>query len=254
MRRACVVSCVVVLALQGWVLSGCDRPAPVPNATPTEMPQLTRPLPTWTPKPTLTPQSTVLPPTRTPTALPTPSAAPSAAVPSSTAPVLTPTTVATALMPTVFASPRATLASPTQTPAEHGALQDCVVAQARYYAQRATAYRSGGVGPIYFDCTGFVYRVFADCQATELIGARGEQPVRSYYDWFAARGQADALPPQPGDLIVHGQDFAHLSIYVGNGRAISALLDGIREHDAVNLRSGVAGEVMPVKAYLHIQP
>ena len=107
---------------------------------------------------------------------------------------------------------------------------------------------------MYFDCTGFVYRVFVDCSATELIGAQGEQPVRAYYDWFVARGQADAVPPQIGDLVVYDLDSAHIAVYVGESRAISALLEGVREHDAARLGSGTGGEVMSVKAYLHIQP
>jgi len=98
-----------------------------------------------------------------------------------------------------------------------------------------------------------VYRVFDDCSATDLIGATGEQPVRAYYDWFAATGEADAIPPQLGDLIVYGEDFGHVAIYIGEDKAISALLEGVREHDAVMLGSGSPGERMPVKAYLHIQ-
>jgi cell wall-associated NlpC family hydrolase len=76
--------------------------------------------------------------------------------------------------------------------------------------------------------------------------------VRAYYDWFVARGQADALPPKLADIIVYGPRFAHVAIYVGGGRAISALSDGIREHDAARLRSGPGGELMPVEAYLHV--
>lgn len=147
------------------------------------------------------------------------------------------------------------LAVSTKTAPNSGpAVRQCVVDRARHYAASDTHYRLGHTGPTYFDCTGLVYRVFADCSATDLIGADGEQPVRAYYDWFTAMGEADAIPPQHGDLIVYGQDFAHVAIYIGDGRAISALLDGVREHDAASLSSGSPGERMPVKAYLHIQP
>jgi cell wall-associated NlpC family hydrolase len=132
-------------------------------------------------------------------------------------------------------------------------MRECVLARARQYTTIPTQYRLGSTGPTDFDCTGLVYRVFTDCSANDLIGAQGEQLVFDYYTWFAARGLADAIPPQEGDLIVYGLDFAHVAIYVGNGRAISALLDGVREHDAVRLGSGTSGEIMPVKAYLHIQ-
>ncbi len=133
-------------------------------------------------------------------------------------------------------------------------VRQCVISRALHYAASDTRYRLGHAGPTYFDCTGLVYRVFADCSATRLIGTEGEQPVRAYYDWFAAMGEADAMPPQHGDLIVYGQDFAHIAIYVGDGRAVSALLEGVREHDATKLGAGSPGERMLVKAYLHIQP
>ncbi len=131
-------------------------------------------------------------------------------------------------------------------------VRDCVVSRARYYSQNPTTYRSGATGPDQFDCTGLVYRVFADCAASGLVGATGEQPVRSYYDWFCARGRADALPPAEGDLIIYGADWSHIGIYVGEGRAISTLSDGVREHDARQLRDA-RGDPMPVKAYLHIE-
>jgi cell wall-associated NlpC family hydrolase len=95
--------------------------------------------------------------------------------------------------------------------------------------------------------------VFADCGASESIGAQGEQPVRTYYDWFSAQGRADALPPQPGDLVVYGPGFAHIAIYVGGDRAISALSDGIGEHHATELHSAPGGELMPVEGYLHVE-
>jgi cell wall-associated NlpC family hydrolase len=133
------------------------------------------------------------------------------------------------------------------------AVRQCVLARARYYTTIPTRYRLGSTGPTDFDCTGLVYRVFADCSVGHLIGTQGEQLVFDYYAWFSARGLADAVTPQEGDLIVYGLDFAHVAIYVGNGRAISALLDGVREHDALRLGSSTPGEIMPVKAYLHIQ-
>ncbi len=162
-----------------------------------------------------------------------------------------------AVLPTV-AWPAATSTMPLATstkgiPNSGPAVRQCVLDRARHYAANHTLYRLGHAGPTFFDCTGLVYRVFADCSAADLIGATGEQPVRAYYDWFAAIGEADAIPPQPGDLIVYGEDFRHVAIYTGDGKAISALLEGVREHDAVIVGSGSPGERMPVKAYLHIQ-
>jgi cell wall-associated NlpC family hydrolase len=78
--------------------------------------------------------------------------------------------------------------------------------------------------------------------------------MHGYYKWFSARGQADSLPPQKGDLVVYGPQYAHIAIYVGEGRAISTLLDGVRVHDAATLSSIEPDERMPVEAYLHIRP
>jgi cell wall-associated NlpC family hydrolase len=127
------------------------------------------------------------------------------------------------------------------------------VARARYYTTQKTRYRNGSYGPTYFDCTGLVYRVFVDCSALALIGARGEQGVENYLDWFTARQQADMEPPQPGDLIVYGPGFAHIGIYVGAGKAISTLSSGVREHSATKLRTSANGQLMPVCAYLHLK-
>jgi cell wall-associated NlpC family hydrolase len=131
-------------------------------------------------------------------------------------------------------------------------LRECIVARAHYYAAAETHYRIGSTGPTYFDCTGLVYRVFEDCAALDLIGALGEQDVRSYYDWFSAREQADTQMPKLGDLIVYGPDFAHIGIYTGDGTAISTLTKGVQEHSAVQLRTAPGGQIMPVHAYLHL--
>ena len=175
-----------------------------------------------------------------------PTQSPSAS-PSATEPVTL--TVVPLLSPSP--APKATAVPSLPTP--QSAIRECVLARARHYAATTTRYRLGSTGPTDFDCTGLVYRVFADCSASDLIGAQGEQLVFDYYTWFAARGLADAMAPQEGDLIVYGLDFAHVALYVGNGRAVSALLDGVREHDALRLGSSTPGEIMPVKAYLHIQ-
>ena len=131
-------------------------------------------------------------------------------------------------------------------------MREAIVRRARHYATTQTSYRPGSMGPVYFDCTGLVYRVFADCAALELIGAQGEQTVRSYYDWFSARQRADTQPPRLGDLIIYGPDFAHIGVYVGDGKAISTLTGGVQEHSATQLRNRPGGQIMPVVAYLHL--
>lgn len=142
---------------------------------------------------------------------------------------------------------------PAPAGSAEASLRERIVARAHYYTATETHYRLGSTGPTYFDCTGLVYRVFADCETLDLIGAQGEQDVRSYYDWFSARQQADMQSPSPGDLIVYGPDFAHIGIYTGNGQAVSTLTRGVQEHCAVQLRSGPGGQIMPVLAYLHLE-
>jgi len=208
------------------ILTGCDRPRSLPTPCPVPKPAATGPaLPT---APAMSPQ---------PRHTPSPGASP---------------------LLSVWPSPSrsVTLPAPPGTPAPtnsaEATLRERIVARARYYAGTETRYRLGSTGPTFFDCTGLVYRVFKDCAALELIGAQGEQHVRSYCDWFLARKQADLQPPEPGDLIVYGADFAHIGIYVGDGRVISTLTAGVREH-AVQLRDGLNGPIMPVQAYLHLE-
>ncbi len=141
---------------------------------------------------------------------------------------------------------------PAPTGSADASLRGRIVTRAHYYVVTKTYYRLGSTGPTYFDCTGLVYRVFADCAALNLIGAQGEQDVRSYYDWFSAREQADMQSPRPGDLIVYGPDFVHIGIYTGDGRAVSTLTAGVQEHSAFQLRTGPGGQIMPVLAYLHL--
>lgn len=199
-------------------------PTEVP--TPTEVPPT--PTITPTPLPSPTPTETPIPPTPTPEPPP-----PTEAPPPATAP-----------------EPAEQAPAPAQE--TQAGLRERIVAAARRYAEAKTKYRSGHTGPELFDCTGLVYRVFADCGAEDAIGARGEQGVRNYHQWFLKRNRADLEEPKMGDLIIYG-NYVHIGIYIGNGRAISTLSAGVREHDAFRLRNGNGGPVMAVKAYLHIE-
>jgi cell wall-associated NlpC family hydrolase len=77
--------------------------------------------------------------------------------------------------------------------------------------------------------------------------------VQNYLDWFTAGQQANMEPPQPGDLVVYGPGFAHIGIYIGDGKAVSTLSNGVREHSATTLRTSAGGQLMPVRAYLHLK-
>jgi cell wall-associated NlpC family hydrolase len=101
-------------------------------------------------------------------------------------------------------------------------------------------------GPNTFDCVGFVWYAFKTNDLQHHIG--GYRGVKSYYNWFKERGLAATSNPQRGDLVIWGK-FKHIGIYLGDGMAISALVQpyGVKIHP-------VKGYInMKVKAYLHTQ-
>lgn len=116
---------------------------------------------------------------------------------------------------------------------------------------KGAGFRMGTEGHKYFDCSGFVYRMY---EMAGLLGRIGgsRKGATAYFHWFRNRGLASRANPRPGDLIAYGGGkpgrVPHIAIYIGNGRAISALNRrlGVREH-------GVHGIGLPVKAYLHVQ-
>jgi cell wall-associated NlpC family hydrolase len=99
-------------------------------------------------------------------------------------------------------------------------------------------------GPNKFDCVGYVYYVFNEEGLKDRIG--GYRGVKGYYDWFRARGKVSRSNPQVGDLIIWG-NFQHVGMYVGNGQAISALVNpwGVKIHPV----KGWLNE--PFRYYLH---
>jgi len=110
-------------------------------------------------------------------------------------------------------------------------------------------FRMGTEGHKYFDCSGFVYRVYQMAGLLDRIGG-SRKGATAYYNWFRKRGLASRSDPHPGDLIAYGGGLPgrvpHIAIYIGDGRAISALNPrlGVRTHR-------VNGIGLPVKAYLH---
>jgi len=101
-------------------------------------------------------------------------------------------------------------------------------------------------GPNKFDCVGYVWFIFHQNNLQDKIG--GYRGVKGYYNWFKARGLVSKTNPQPGDLIIWG-NFQHLGMYVGNGQAISALINpwGVKVHPV----TGWLNE--PFRYYLHTQ-
>ena len=86
-------------------------------------------------------------------------------------------------------------------------------------------YQRGATGPHAFDCSGLVYRVFTDVGLRSRIA--GLRSASGLYHYFASHHLASRTKPQLGDLVIWGNG-AHVGIYVGDGRAISALTSGVR--------------------------
>ena len=114
-------------------------------------------------------------------------------------------------------------ATPPATAASTGTLADGVIADAMSHLN--APYRWGTDGPTTFDCSGLVYRVYADNGIASRIGS-----TRSAYaqlTYLRSRGQTSTSGGQPGDLVFFNNG-SHVGIYLGNGRVISALTQGVR--------------------------
>ena len=116
--------------------------------------------------------------------------------------------------------------------------------------QRGKPFQLGANGMRKFDCSGLVYRTFAEKGLLDKIG--GNRTSYSYYNWFKERGRITSNP-RAGDLVVwakRGQRVSHIGIFVGyrNGKpmAISALTSGVAVHPV----HGYIGKAL--KAYLRV--
>jgi cell wall-associated NlpC family hydrolase len=83
-----------------------------------------------------------------------------------------------------------------------------------------TPYRYAATGPDYFDCSGFVFRVFKKAGLIDRIGNK-RRGASGYWRWFRVRGLASKSNPQPGDLMIW-LDGGHVGIYVDSSNAIDA--------------------------------
>lgn len=101
-------------------------------------------------------------------------------------------------------------------------------------------YRFSATGPSSFDCSGLVWRVFEQAHLGRKVTSHS---ARAIYLAYRNRGLASRHNPQVGDLVVWGYG-SHVGIYVGNGLAISALVEGVRVHRVNALTT-------PFTAYLH---
>jgi cell wall-associated NlpC family hydrolase len=87
-------------------------------------------------------------------------------------------------------------------------------------------FRLGTTGMRYFDCSGLVFRVYAQAGLLNRIGGTRKRAA-GYYSWFHKRGLASRSNPRVGDIIIwtHNGRISHTGLYVGGGRTISALIN-----------------------------
>ena len=104
-------------------------------------------------------------------------------------------------------------------------------------------WRYGAAGPSAFDCSGLVIYAFRAAGDRAAVANGRLRSARALYNWYKARGLAGRTNPKPGDLVVWGGG-SHIGIYIGNGKAISTLTNGVRIH-------GVHAVTASFTAYLH---
>jgi cell wall-associated NlpC family hydrolase len=170
-------------------------------------------------------------------------AAPPPAAADTPPPATTPApTTATPTTPPPATTPAPTTApppAPSKPAAAAPTLAERVIADAMRHL--GDPYVWGASGPSTFDCSGLVYRVFADNGLAALI--HDSHSAYEQYAIYRARGLASRSGGEPGDLVVYGGG-SHIGIYLGNGRVISALVQGVRI-------TGVYALTTPFTAFLH---
>jgi cell wall-associated NlpC family hydrolase len=110
-------------------------------------------------------------------------------------------------------------------------------------AQLGDPWRYGATGPSAFDCSGLVIYSYKKAGDGAAIRAGTLRTARSIYLYFKSRGKASRTNPRIGDLVVWGYG-SHIGIYIGGGKAISTLRNGVRIH-------GVFAVTARFTAYLH---
>jgi cell wall-associated NlpC family hydrolase len=115
--------------------------------------------------------------------------------------------------------------------------------------QHGKPFRLGANGMRRFDCSGLVYRTFAESGMLTRVG--GNRTANGYFNWFKNRGRITSNP-RAGDLVVwakRGHRVSHIGIFKGykNGKAIalSALTTGVATHKVHSINK-------PFKAYLRV--
>ena len=134
-----------------------------------------------------------------------------------------------------------TLAPSTPAAATTATEAQQIVAIAR--AQVGDPWRYGALGPSAFDCSGLVIYSYRKAGDGTTIRSSSLRSARSIYLYFKNRGRASRSNPKVGDLVIWGYG-THIGIYIGNGKAVSTLRNGVRIH-------GVFAVTARFTAYLH---
>ena len=102
--------------------------------------------------------------------------------------------------------------------------------------QRGDPWRYGASGPGAFDCSGLVIYAFRKAGDPAAVANGRLRSARALYNWYRSRGLASRANPKPGDLVVWGGG-THIGIYIGSGKAISTLTNGVRVHGVTAVRA-----------------
>jgi cell wall-associated NlpC family hydrolase len=117
---------------------------------------------------------------------------------------------------------------------------EAVISAAMQYVGKN--FQLGAEGPRNFDCSGLVYRAFADAGELPRIGGMRLRAA-GYMHYFVARGRftKNAAQAQRGDLVIYNMG-EHIGIYLGNGRVISALVNpwGVSVHSLYGIHQKVS--------------
>lgn len=90
-------------------------------------------------------------------------------------------------------------------------------------------WRSGADGPRAFDCSGLARFAFRQAGDGHSIRAAKNRSAYALLRWFRNHHRASKHHPRRGDLVIWGGG-SHVGIYIGHGKAISTLVEGVRVH------------------------
>jgi hypothetical protein len=115
----------------------------------------------------------------------------------------------------------ATVVAPTVAAAGPSASRTTAAARVVAIAeqQRGKRYVYGAAGPSAFDCSGLAVFAYRKAGVANRLGGRSGYAMLR---WAKAHHRFSRSNPQLGDVVIYGNG-AHVAIYIGHGRVISAL-------------------------------